>query len=128
MGIYQRAACEYSFEAKKQFTAYIVLRITNNTTCVFQLDADLQKENINESLFQYNINEENPFSKVYKSGISETLSLSQLGLNLLNFKYACITALKRSDKIVGFLVGLKDKNLSEDDQFLLEDLAKESAA
>lgn len=119
---------EYSFEAKKHFSAYVVLKVDYNKTKVFKMDPDLAKLNVNEKLFEYSLTEANPFQSVFNTGLSESFSVSQLGLDLMNFKYACITALKRSDKVVGFLVGFKDNNLSENDQVLLEDLAKESAA
>jgi hypothetical protein len=119
---------EYSFEAKKHFSAYVVLKVDYNKTKVFKMDPDLEKNHVNEKLFEYNLNEANPFHSVYETGVSESFSVSQLGLDLLSFKYACITALKRGDKVVGFLVGFKDNNLSENDQVLLEELAKESAA
>lgn len=92
------------------------------------MDPELAADNVNEQLFNYSLREENPFKRVYESGQYESFSISQLGLNLKNFKYACITALKSGKKVVGFLVGFKDKNLSEIDQLLLEELAKETAA
>lgn len=119
---------EYIFEVKKQFSAYIVLKIEYDFTTVFKMDPDLEKDNINHKLFSYSIKDENPFKRVYESGNFESFSLSQLGLNLKNYKYACITALKSGDNVVGFLVGFKDINLSDVDQMLLEELAKESAA
>lgn len=119
---------EYIFEVKKQFSAYIVLKIEYDFTRVYKMDPDLEKDNINHKLFSYSIKEENPFKRVYESGNFESFSLSQLGLNLKNYKYACITALKSGDKVVGFLVGFKNINLSDIDQLLLEELAKESAA
>lgn len=119
---------EYIFEVKKQFSAYIVLKIEHDFTTVFKMDPDLEKDNINHKLFSYSIKDENPFKRVYESGNFESFSLSQLGLNLKNYKYACITALKSGEKVVGFLVGFKDINLSDVDQLLLEELAKETAA
>lgn len=119
---------EYSFEAKKQFGAYIVLKIEGDVTKVFKMDPDLKNANINEDSLSYNLKQENPFSRVLTTGISDSFNVSQLGLEGVNYKYACITALKRAEKIVGFLVGFKENNLSETDQNLLEELAKESAA
>ncbi len=119
---------EYSFEVKKQFTAYLVLKVDYDKTRVYKMDPDLAAENVNEQLFNYSLREENPFKRVFESGQYESFSVSQLGLNLKNFKYACITALICGKKVVGFLVGFKDKNLSEIDQMLLEELAKETAA
>ena len=118
---------EYCFEAKKQFTAYVVLKVNDGKTEVFKMDPDLEKEQINEKLFEYKLTDQNPFAKVHDSGVSESFNANQLNLNLLNFKYVCITALKRDNKVVGFLVGFKSGNLSENDQVLLEDLAKEAA-
>lgn len=121
---------ECSFEAKKQFGAYLVLKIEKNSTSVFKMDPDLKFENIDESVFKYNINENNPFNIVYKTGITESFNVSQLHSNFISskYKYVCISALKRGEKIVGFLVGFKEKVLSEDDQELLESLATECAA
>ncbi len=118
---------EYSFEAKKHFSAYMVLKVVNKKTKVFKMDSDLEKDGVNSSIFEYNLNEENPFQKVFNSGQSESFSLTQLGITIKNYKYACITALQRGDQVMGFLLGFKNQNLSEKDQVLLEDLAKESA-
>lgn len=119
---------EISFEAKKQFSAYIVLKIKDNKTQVYKMDSELRKKNLNESIFSYSINDDNPFARVAKSGVSESFGLSQLNLNILDFKYACITALKVGKQTVGFLVGFKNSNLSDNDLSLLEELADESAA
>ena len=119
---------EYVFEVKKQFNAYIVLKIMNDETKVFKMDPDLEKEKINFQLFCYSIKQENPFKRVYESGKYETFRVSELGLNFKNFKFACISGLKVGPKVVGFLVGFKNTNVSEIDQYILEELAKESAA
>lgn len=119
---------ENSFEAKKQFSAYIVLKIKDNKTQVYKMDSELKKKNLNESIFNYSLSDNNPFARVAKTGISESFGLSQLNLNILDFKYACITALKTGQQTVGFLVGFKNKNLSDTDLSLLEELAHESAA
>jgi len=119
---------EYSFEAKKQFSAYVVLKIENNTTYIFKMDNDLAKMALNKNSFNYNLHEDNPFARVFRTGISESFGITQLNLNIENFKYVCVTALKRSFQVVGFLVGFKESQLSENDQNLLEELAKESAA
>lgn len=118
---------EYSFEAKKQFNAYIVLKIENNKTKVFKMDAELESENADKTLFEFDITQENPFKRVFDSGYSDSFSISQLRFQFKDYKYACITALKRGNQIVGFLLGLKESNLSESDTSLLEDLSKESA-
>ena len=118
---------EYSFEAKKQFSGYIVLKIKSNKTTVFKMDPDLEKSNISNVTFEYDLQEENPFKKVFESGLSESFNINQMSKPIQNFKYICITALKRGSQTVGFLVGLQLKQLAENDQLLLEDLAKESA-
>ncbi|MBC7419324.1 MAG: hypothetical protein H7328_01230 [Bdellovibrio sp.] len=118
---------EYSFEAKKHFSAYMVLEISQSKTKVFKMDPDLENDGINKFIFEYNLIGENPFHKVFQTGLSESFSLTQLGITIRNYKYACITALQRGNQVVGFLVGFKEAHLSEKDQSLLEDLAKESA-
>lgn len=118
---------EYCFEVKKQFDAYMVLRINNKRTQIFKMDSDLANQELNPQLFEYSLDDENPFKKVLTNGYSESFNISQLGFAILDYKYACITPLKRSNITVGFLVGLKTSNLAETDQSLLEDLAKESA-
>ena len=119
---------EYIFESKKQFSAFVILRINFDVTKIFKLDPDLEKANINEKLFEYSLKQNNPFKKISETGESETFSSSDLGLDLLNYKYVCISALKRSNKVVGFFLGFKNSQLSEVDTALLEDLAKENAA
>ena len=119
---------EYIFESKKQFSAFVILRINYDETKIFKLDPDLEKANINEKLFEYSLKQNNPFKKISESGNSETFLASELGLDLLNYKYVCISALKRSDKVVGFFLGFKNSKLTETDTALLEDLAKENAA
>jgi hypothetical protein len=118
---------EYSFEARKQFDAYMVLKIENKHTHVFKMDPDFQKREANLRLFDYDLETDNPFKKVLESGNSESFNINQLGFELFDFKYACITPLKRGPNTIGFLLGLKTGRLAENDQILLEDLAKESA-
>ena len=60
---------EYIFEVRKQFTAYIVLKVDYNNTRVFKMDPDLAKENVNEQLFNYSLREENPFKMKPVAGI-----------------------------------------------------------
>lgn len=118
---------EYCFEAKKQFNAYAVLRVINQNTKVYKLDEELEKQINNKAIFEFNLKESNPFNKVFQTGTSEAFNISQLGISILDYKYVCITALKRGSQVVGFLLGLKSEKLAEMDQLLLEDLAKESA-
>ena len=66
--------------------------------------------------------------KISETGISETFNASELGLELLNYKHVCISALKRSDKVVGYFLGFKNSRLTISDTALLEELAKENAA
>ncbi|MFZ3229181.1 MAG: hypothetical protein WA160_03165 [Pseudobdellovibrio sp.] len=118
---------EYCFEAKKQFNAYVVLKIEKNLTLPFKMDSELMKQSINPKAFEYNLSEDSPFKKVLTSGASESFNINQLDYAVLDYKYACITPLKRGKETIGFLLGLKSKHLDENDQVLLEDLAKESA-
>lgn len=118
---------EYSFEAKKQFDAYVVLKIAAGRTKVFKSDEDFFSSGVKEDQLVFDIKEDNPFHKVFYSEKSEVFNVSQLEKNLGNYKYMCVSALKRGSDVLGFLVGLKKTNLSEKDQNLLDDLAKESA-
>ena len=119
---------EYIFESKKQFSAFVILRINYDITKIFKLDPELEKANINEKLFEYSLKQNNPFRKISETGISETFNASELGLELLNYKHVCISALKRSDKVVGYFLVFKNSRLTENDTALLEELAKENAA
>lgn len=118
---------EYSFEAKKLFSAYVVLKIVEGKTSVFKMDSELEKYLKQKDVFVYDVKEENPFGRIFKSGVSESFNINQLSHPVMDFKYICITALKRGNDTVGFLLGLQTKKLAETDQLLLEDLAKESA-
>ena len=118
---------EYSFEAKKLFSAYVVLKIVANKTQVFKMDSELEKYLKKPEVFIYDITDENPFNRISKTGISELFNINQLDHPIMDFKYVCITALRRGNDTVGFLIGLQTKKLAETDQLLLEDLAKESA-
>lgn len=118
---------EYCFEVKKQFNAYVVLRIINQKTQLYKLDSELETQIEDSTIFNFELESENPFQKVFQTGISESFNITQIGIKILNYKYICITALKRGTTVVGFLLGLKESALAEDDQVLLEDLAKESA-
>ena len=118
---------EYTFEAKKLFSAFVVLKIVEGKTQVFKMDSELEKYLNQKDVFAYDVAEENPFGRIFRTGISESFNISQLDHPIMDFKYICITALKRGNDTVGFLLGLQTKKLAETDQLLLEDLAKESA-
>ncbi len=118
---------EYCFEAKKKFDAYVVLKIVDSKTSIYKMDSEIQKNISNSKVFEQSVIEDNPFSKVFKTGLSESFNMNQLGQTLLDYNYICITALKRGPTVIGFLVGLKSKRLGAEDEILLQDLAKESA-
>ena len=118
---------EYFFEALKQFDAFISLRINFDNTHIFMMDPNIEKLNINEKLFEYNIHAKNAFSEVFRTGESVTLETTQVGLQLLNYKYISIAAVKRSNLVVGFFVGLKNTQPAGVDLNLLEDLSRETA-
>ncbi|MBY0451696.1 MAG: hypothetical protein K2P92_01590, partial [Bdellovibrionaceae bacterium] len=71
-------------------------------------------------------NAKNAFHEVYRTGESVTLESSQVGLQLLNYKYITIAAVRRSKTVVGFFVGLKNKSPVGADITLLEDLSRET--
>jgi hypothetical protein len=117
-----------SIKARKQFEAFIVLKIINDKTHVFRMDEDLAKEDLNEGLFKYDLKNDNPFSKVYKRGASESFNLAQLGLNILDFKFACISPLQLGQKVFGFLVGFKIVAPNSVDESVLDTISLENAA
>ena len=119
---------ESSSFARRNFDAYVVLKIIENKTKLFKMDDDLKNENINETLLEYDLTTDNPFQHVYKTGTSESFGLNQLHLQILDFKYACVTPLKLGAKIIGFLVGFKVTKLNADDEKILELLALKNAA
>lgn len=118
---------DFSEIARKNFDAYVVLRVTpQQKTELYKMDEDLEKEDLDRSFFSYDLNEENPFTNVYKNHFTETFNVNQLGLKILDFKYACISAIKLGPKVVGFLVGFKTTHLSQDDITTLESISEKA--
>lgn len=117
----------FSEIARKSFDAYVVLRVNaQQKTELYKMDEDLEKEDLDRMLFTYDLNEENPFANVYKNHFTEQFNINQLGLKILDFKYACITAIKLGPKVVGFLVGFKTTHLSQDDITTLESISEKA--
>lgn len=117
----------FSMQARKQFDAYLVLKVTSGQkTELYKMDEDLEKEDLHSKLFEYDLNQENPFKNVYTNQITETFNINQLGLSILDFKYACISALKLGPKVIGFLVGFKTTHLSQDDISTLESISEKA--
>ena len=114
--------------ARKNFDAFVILKIIDDQTRVYKMDDDLAKEEINQGLFIYNLKTDNPFSKVFKSQITQSVNLSELGLVILDFKYASITPMKLGNEILGFYVGFKISETSADDENTLEDISFKNAA
>lgn len=119
---------EYSFEAKKQFDAFVVLKINNNKTQVFKMDPDLTRQNVNHMIFEYNLEHDSPFKSIFKNKRSESHSLEKLSMFFADYQFACITPLLRGDKVLGFFVGFKKGALSQQDKNLLDELAEETAS
>lgn len=118
---------DFSEIARKKFDAYVVLRVTEkNLTELYKMDEDLEKEELDIAIFSYDLTTENPFANVYKNHFTETFNINQLGLKILDFKYACISAIKLGPKVVGFLVGFKTTNLSQDDITTLESISEKA--
>ncbi len=114
--------------ARKHFDAFVVLKIIDDQTEIYKMDDDLAKEEINQGLFIYNLKMDNPFSKVLKNQTTQSVNLSELGLVILDFKYASITPLKLGNEILGFYVGFKISETSMDDENTLEDISFKNAA
>ena len=118
---------DFSIQARKQFDAYIVLKVNSQQkTELYKMDEDLEKEELHSKLFEYDLNQDNPFKNVYENQITETFNINQLGLSILDFKYACISALKLGPKVIGFLVGFKTTHLSQDDISTLESISEKA--
>lgn len=118
---------DFSFIARKKFDAYVVLRVKpDNTTELYRMDEDLEKEELDNKLFMYDLNSENPFQNVFRNHFTETFNINQLNLKILDFKYACISAIKLGSKVVGFLVGFKTTHLSQDDITTLESISEKA--
>ena len=118
---------DFSEIARKKFDAYVVLRVTGkNTTELYKMDEDLEKEALDNAIFSYDLTAENPFTNVFKNHFTETFNINQLGLKILDFKYACISAIKLGPKVVGFLVGFKTTHLSQDDITTLESISEKA--
>lgn len=117
----------FSSQARKQFDAYLVLKVNSaQKTELYKMDEDLEKEELHSKLFEYDLNQDNPFKNVFTNQITETFNINQLGLSILDFKYACISALKLGPKVVGFLVGFKTTHLSQDDISTLESISEKA--
>ena len=118
---------DFSEIARKKFDAYVVLRVTGkNMTELYKMDEDLEKEELDTAIFSYDLTSENPFTNVFKNHFTETFNINQLGLKILDFKYACISAIKLGPKVVGFLVGFKTTHLSQDDITTLESISEKA--
>jgi hypothetical protein len=119
---------EYTELARKNFDAFVVLKIKDNQTEIFKMDEDLKKENIDVKAFQYSLKESNAFSIALKSEQSQTLDLSQALIKILDYTSAAITPLKRGNNIVGFLVGLKTSEMSAEDTIALERISERAVS
>jgi hypothetical protein len=119
---------EYSFEVKKQFDAFIVLKVSNEKTQIFKMDPDLSRQNINPMIFEYSLEAEGPFKAVRTNKRADVYSMQQLEIHLNDFQHAYIAPLIRGDRIVGFFVGFKKNALSQQDKVLLAELAVEAAS
>lgn len=118
---------DFSEIARKNFDAYVVLRVTpQQKTELYKMDEDLEKEDLDRTLFSYDLSVENPFTNVFKNHFTETFNINQLGLKILDFKYACISAIKLGPKVVGFVVGFKTTHLSQDDITTLESISEKA--
>lgn len=119
---------ESSQLVRKSFDAYVVLKIVNNKTEIFNMDEDLKNENLEKALFEYDLTQDNPFKSVLTSGQTESFGLNQLHLSILDFKYACVTPLKVGPQTIGFLVGFKVTRLNAEDEKNLELVSNKNAA
>lgn len=119
---------EYTTLARKNFDAFVVLKIKDNQTQLFKMDEDLRKEDIDDKAFQFALKEINAFSTALKSEKSQLLDLPSAGIKILDYTSAAITPLKRGNIVVGFLVGLKTTTLSLEDTQALESISRRAAS
>ena len=119
---------EYAEIARKNFDAFVILKIQDNQTFVFKMDEDLRKENVDLQAFQYSLKENNVFSAALKTEKSQLLDLTTTSIKILDYTSAAITPLKRGQNIVGFLVGLKTTDTSLEDTKALEKISIRAAA
>ena len=118
---------EYVYESRKQFDAFIILKINYDLVRPFRIDPELEKQNVNEKLFDYSLKENNTLRKIVETGESAVVESSALGLEPLQFNHICVCGIKRNNNVVGFLLGFKNAKTSESDVALLEELSKESS-
>ncbi len=119
---------EYTEIARKNFDAFVILKIQDNQTQVFKMDEDLRKENVDIQAFQFSLTENNVFSIAFKTEKSQLLDLTSTSIKILDYTSAAITPLKRGQNIVGFLVGLKTTDTSLEDTEALERISQLTAS
>jgi hypothetical protein len=119
---------EYTELARKNFDAFVVLKIKDNQTELFKMDEDLRKENIDAQAFQYSLKQTNAFSAAFQSEQSQLLDLTDAPIKVLDYTFAAITPLKRGNNVVGFLVGLKTSKMSAEDTVALERISERAAS
>ncbi len=119
---------EYTELARKNFDAFVVLKIKDNQIELFKMDEDLKKENIDVKAFQYSLKEHNAFSSALRSEQTQILDLSAAPIKVLDYTSAAITPLKRGTIVVGFLVGLKTSTMSTEDTIALERISQRVAS
>lgn len=110
-------------EARKNFDAFIVLKIKNNQTELFKLDDDLSREKLDENIFKYSLKTANPFTNAIKLNQSQSFDLSELNMKILDYVSGTITSLKKGQNTVGFLLGLKTTAVNADDNLTLESIS-----
>ena len=118
---------EYCDESRKQYDAFLILRLNFDLTQIFKMDPDLEKKNINDKLFEYSVTKDDPFKNAVLTGKPVVTKAAILGLELLNYQNICITPITRSRNIVGFFMGFKNAQIVPQDVSLLEELSKETA-
>ncbi len=119
---------EFTFEIKKQFDAFVVLKISQNKTQVFKMDQELEKNGVNRMIFEYDLTIDGPLKAVHDSGKTQIFSLESLSMSLSKLNQVCITPLKRGELTLGFFMGFKKDALLPQDMNLLDELAHESAS
>ena len=114
---------ELCIEARKNFDAFVVLKIEKNETFLFKADEDLARENVNIESFKFSLKETNPFTAALLTEKIQDINLADLNLKILDYTTGSITLIKRGKIPVGFFVGLKTTAIKNEDHISLENLS-----
>jgi hypothetical protein len=112
-----------SSNVRKYFDGYVVVKINHKKTELFKMDEELQSENLDPSLFSFDI-ADTFFANIIKTRTADSISLKLLKVTILDFNYVCATPLFLGDRPVGLILGFKINSMNEQDETALFNLIK----